>query len=87
MTDFHFYEPANGHGLKHDPFNAIVGPRPIGWISSHDAKGHVDLAPYSFFNAFLLRAADHRIFQHRLERQRLQHSGDRRVLLESGDQT
>ena len=52
MTDFHFYEPANGHGLKHDPFNAIVGPRPIGWISSHDAKGHVNLAPYSFFNAF-----------------------------------
>ena len=52
MTDFHTYEPANGHGLKHDPFNAIVGPRPIGWISSHDAKGHVNLAPYSFFNAF-----------------------------------
>lgn len=52
MTDFHYYEPAQGHGLKHDPFNAIVGPRPIGWISSHDAKGHVNLAPYSFFNAF-----------------------------------
>ena len=52
MTDFHYYEPANGHGLKHDPFNAIVGPRPIGWISSHDGKGHVNLAPYSFFNAF-----------------------------------
>ena len=31
--DIHFYEPANGHGLPHDPFNAIVGPRPIGWIS------------------------------------------------------
>lgn len=52
MTDLHFYEPINGHGLKHDPFNAIVGPRPIGWISSRDAKGHVNLAPYSFFNAF-----------------------------------
>src|SRR5471032_473164 len=48
----HYYEPANGHGLRHDPFNAIVGPRPIGWISSQDAKGHVNLAPYSFFNAF-----------------------------------
>ena len=50
--DIHFYEPAKGHGLKHDPFNAIVAPRPIGWISSRDAKGHVNLAPYSFFNAF-----------------------------------
>lgn len=52
MSEFHYYEPSNGHGLKHDPFNAIVGPRPIGWISSQDAKGHVNLAPYSFFNAF-----------------------------------
>jgi len=32
----HFYEPRLGYGLPHDPFNAIVGPRPIGWISSHD---------------------------------------------------
>ena len=51
-TDFHFYEPARGHGLPHDPFNAMVGPRPIGWISSHDAGGRLNLAPYSFFNAF-----------------------------------
>jgi flavin reductase (DIM6/NTAB) family NADH-FMN oxidoreductase RutF len=50
--DFFTYEPANGHGLPHDPFNAIVGPRPIGWISSHDASGNLNLAPYSFFNAF-----------------------------------
>lgn len=50
--DLYFYEPAKGHGLKHDPFNAIVAPRPIGWISSRDSKGHVNLAPYSFFNAF-----------------------------------
>jgi flavin reductase (DIM6/NTAB) family NADH-FMN oxidoreductase RutF len=50
--DLHYYEPRNGHGLKHDPFNAIIAPRPIGWISSRDAKGHVNLAPYSFFNAF-----------------------------------
>ena len=48
----HFYEPATGHNLKHDPFNAIVGPRPIGWISSAGADGSVNLAPYSFFNAF-----------------------------------
>ena len=50
--DIHFYEPAHGHGLPHDPFNAIVGPRPIGWISSQDAHGRLNLAPYSFFNAF-----------------------------------
>jgi flavin reductase (DIM6/NTAB) family NADH-FMN oxidoreductase RutF len=48
----HYYEPARGHGLRHNPFNAIVGPRPIGWISSRDAKGNLNLAPYSFFNAF-----------------------------------
>ena len=50
--DEHFYEPAKGHGLPHDPFNAIVGPRPIGWISSQDSQGRLNLAPYSFFNAF-----------------------------------
>ena len=49
---FHFYEPAKGHGLPHDPFNAMVGPRPIGWISSQSAAGVRNLAPYSFFNAF-----------------------------------
>jgi len=48
----HFYEPSQGHGLKHDPFNAIIGPRPIGWISSQGEGGAVNLAPYSFFNAF-----------------------------------
>ncbi len=52
VQDYHYYEPANGHGLKHDPFNAIIGPRPIGWISSRDKDGRVNLAPYSFFNAF-----------------------------------
>ncbi|MBW5414544.1 flavin reductase family protein [Pseudomonas sp. MAG002Y] len=53
MSDHvHFYEPAKGHDLPHDPFNAIVGPRPIGWISSHDEQGQLNLAPYSFFNAF-----------------------------------
>jgi flavin reductase (DIM6/NTAB) family NADH-FMN oxidoreductase RutF len=50
--DVHYYEPVNGHGLKHDPFNAIIAPRPIGWISSRDAKGNINLAPYSFFNGF-----------------------------------
>src|SRR5262245_66476963 len=46
-----FYEPrARDHGLPHDPFTAIVGPRPIGWISSMSLKGEINLAPYSFFN-------------------------------------
>jgi flavin reductase (DIM6/NTAB) family NADH-FMN oxidoreductase RutF len=48
----HFYRPGLGHGLAHDPFNAIVGPRPIGWISTVDAEGLANLAPYSYFNAF-----------------------------------
>lgn len=52
---FHTYEPAEGHGLAHDPFNAIVAPRPIGWISSQDGQGRVNLAPHSFFNAFNYR--------------------------------
>ena len=47
----HFYEPKDGHGLKHSPFKAIVAPRPIGWISTVDLDGKVNLAPYSFFNA------------------------------------
>jgi flavin reductase (DIM6/NTAB) family NADH-FMN oxidoreductase RutF len=51
-ADFHFYEPRNGHGLPHDPFNAIIAPRPIGWISSRDSQGRLNLAPYSFFNGF-----------------------------------
>ena len=51
-VDTHFYEPRLGHGLPHDPVNAIVGPRPIGWISTVDAQGRPNLAPYSFFNAF-----------------------------------
>jgi flavin reductase (DIM6/NTAB) family NADH-FMN oxidoreductase RutF len=55
MTAVHFYEPSSGHGLAHDPMNAIVAPRPIGWISSRDAAGHLNLAPYSFFNLFSYR--------------------------------
>ena len=46
-----FYKPQDGHGLPHNPFNAIVTPRPIGWISSRDTDGNDNLAPYSFFNA------------------------------------
>ncbi|KAB0680780.1 flavin reductase family protein [Aureimonas leprariae] len=42
---------ANDHGLPHDPFKAIVAPRPIGWISTRARDGSINLAPYSFFNA------------------------------------
>ncbi len=46
-----FYRPEDGHGLPHNPFNAIVTPRPIGWIASRGSDGQDNLAPYSFFNA------------------------------------
>ncbi len=46
-----FYKPEDGHGLLHNPFKAIVIPRPIGWISTRAADGSDNLAPYSFFNA------------------------------------
>ena len=49
---FYYYEPATGHGLAHDPFHSIVGPRPIGWIGTRSRDGHRNLAPYSFFNGF-----------------------------------
>ena len=52
MTEWHSYEPASGHRLPHDPLNAIVAPRPIGWVSTLSAKGVPNLAPYSFFNLF-----------------------------------
>lgn len=45
-----FYRPKEGHGLPHNPFGAIVSPRPIGWIGSRGHAGD-NLAPYSFFNA------------------------------------
>jgi len=46
------YQPRAGHGLPHDPLNAIIGPRPIGWVSSLSFSGQRNLAPYSFFNCF-----------------------------------
>lgn len=47
-----FYETnTNAHGLPHDPFKALVAPRPIGWISTVSKDGVCNLAPYSFFNA------------------------------------
>ncbi|WP_010160959.1 MULTISPECIES: flavin reductase family protein [unclassified Sphingomonas] len=59
MSDLLFYEPRDGHagvpGLDHDPLNAIVAPRPIGWISTLAEDGTRNLAPYSFFNLFNYR--------------------------------
>ena len=59
MPEHHFYEPRDGHatveGLAHDPLNAIVAPRPIGWISTLGADGARNLAPYSFFTLFNYR--------------------------------
>lgn len=52
MPQSYSFDPALGHGLPHDPVKAIVAPRPIGWISSVDREGRVNLAPYSFFNVF-----------------------------------
>ena len=47
-----FYEPARAnHGLPHDPFKALVAPRPIGWITAMSRAGEINLSPYSFFNA------------------------------------
>ena len=45
-----FYEPKNGHVLPHNPFNALITPRPIGWISTRSVDGVDNLGPYSFFN-------------------------------------
>lgn len=48
-----FYESdPKAHGLAHDPFKALVAPRPIGWITAMSLRGEVNLSPYSFFNAF-----------------------------------
>ena len=48
-----FYETKTrgAHGMKHDPFKALVAPRPIGWVSTLDRDGVANLAPFSFFNA------------------------------------
>ncbi|MEJ5929138.1 flavin reductase family protein [Corynebacterium sp. H128] len=49
---YHFYEPTKDIGLPYSPVNAIIAPRPIGWISSLGADGTANLAPYSYFNVF-----------------------------------
>ena len=46
-----FYDDPAKHNLKHNPFKALVSPRPIAWVSSMDTEGALNLAPFSFFNA------------------------------------
>ncbi len=48
IAKFYSYQPQQGHGLPHDPIPSLIGPRPIGWISTCDSKGRTNLAPYSF---------------------------------------
>ncbi len=49
-SSIYSYAIADGHGLPHDPLPSILGPRPIGWISTKGSDGKLNLAPYSFFN-------------------------------------
>lgn len=51
MTGLFYSTEKRDHGLRHDPFKALVVPRPIGWVSTLDASGTPNLAPFSFFNA------------------------------------
>ena len=86
-----FFRPGEPHGLSGNPFNQLVVPRPIGWISSVSADGHANLAPFSFFNAVAYvppqvmfstdRPAPHR----RPQGLAREHPGDPRVRRESGD--
>lgn len=55
MASWHSFDPAKGHGLKHDPMKAIVAPRPIAWVGSISPAGVHNLAPYSFFNLISAR--------------------------------
>ncbi len=73
------------HGLPHDPFKAIVAPRPIGWITAMSAQGEVNLSPYSFFNAFSDRPDMVAFSSQRPQGRPVLHRGDRRVRLQSRD--
>ena len=59
-----FYEPKKkNHGLPKNPFNSLIIPRPIGWISSADESGIHNLAPYSFFQCGQLQSANRNVFR------------------------
>ena len=85
MSAMHFYEPAAGHGLAHDPFNSIIGPRPIGWVSTRGADGAVNLAPYSFFNAFNYTPPIIGFASTGPKNSRAQCAGDGRIRVEPGN--
>ncbi len=82
---FHSYEPRQGHRLPHDPFNMIVGPRPIGWISTRGVSGGLNLRAVQFFQRLQLYAAHSRLLQRRLQRLGAQRRADAGVRLEFGD--
>ena len=80
-----FYAVSDGHGLPHDPFKAIVTPRPIGWITAMSAKGEINLSPYSFFNAVSDQPHMVAFSSSRPQGRRHLHRGDGRVRLQSRD--
>ena len=82
-----FYATAERDRIKlpHDPFKAIVAPRPIGWISTRALDGRINLAPYSFFNGFSSAPPDRRLLQRRMEELGLLCKGERRVCRQPGD--
>src|SRR3546814_8898922 len=53
--DIHYYDPAKGHGLRHDPFKAIVGPRPIGWIRAEEHKSELQSLMRISYAVFCLK--------------------------------
>ena len=88
LSDKHrmFYDTRkNDHGLPHDPFKAIVAPRPIGWITSMSAKGEINLAPYSFFNGVVRRSADRDVLQRGPQGLARLRRGDQGIRLQSRD--
>jgi hypothetical protein len=60
-SDVVFYNPAEGHGLPHDPFKAIVAPRMIAWISTTSSDGQLNLAPYACRATDLARGLPRRL--------------------------
>ena len=82
--DAHFYDPREGRGLPHDPFNAIVGPRPIGWISSHDGRRPLQSGALQLLQRLQLCTTDRGLRQHRLQGHGSQCRAHSRVRLESG---
>ena len=77
----HYDTALRDHGLPHDPFKALVVPRPIGWVATIGKDGVANLAPYSFFNAVSDRPPMRDVLLRRAQGQPAQHRGHRRVHL------